>query len=166
MKRLCLIIGLFVFMSCVPESVVDPRPYETPDMVTALGINVWTKEDINLDEIDEYFLEIVDKLNYGSVLPVDLIISPTHCREYPDGFTYCGFEDPDMGFMLAGRFYYLEQKPAIKIHLMKGEGIDPEDEWTLGETAFAHEVEHYVMYIHNIPGWNINNKTLALKEMN
>ena len=165
MKRLYLIIGLIVFMfisfNCVESEnidpiipvipVVNPRPYETPDMVTAFGINVWLGGyKINPDELDQYFLEVVDELGYGPVDLIDLIISPTHCREYPDGLTYCGFEDPDVSFMLAGRFYY-HGKLAIKIHLMFGE-------WGFKESALSHEIEHYVMYIYQIPGWNINNE--------
>ncbi|HEA69307.1 MAG TPA: hypothetical protein ENI07_21230 [Desulfobacterales bacterium] len=107
---------------------------------------------------------MVEEIGYGPVPPFDLIIGPAHCREYPDGLTYCGFEDPDMSFMLAGRFYYLDQKPAVKIHLMKGIGIDPENEWTLEQSALSHEIEHYVMYIYNIDGWNINITKYALEE--
>ncbi|HEA68486.1 hypothetical protein LCGC14_1265480 [marine sediment metagenome] len=138
---------VLINISCSNESVVDPRPYETPDMVTAFGINVWLGGyDIDPDEIDEYFLEVVDELNYGPVDPIDLIISPTHCREYLDGLTYCGFEDPDLSFMLAGRFYPPND---IKIHLMNGE-------WSLGESALDHELRHYGMYYYDVPGWDIN----------
>ena len=140
-------------VSCIKldrEEQINPRPYDIPDIITDAGVQVWTGgHDVDPDEIDLIFEEVVEALNYGEVPPYDLVIGSSHCREYPNGLEYCGFEDPDLDFMLAGRFYYVDQKPVVKIHLLNGE-------WTLGQSALDHELEHYVMYIHNVPGWNIN----------
>ncbi|HDZ27790.1 hypothetical protein LCGC14_1020520 [marine sediment metagenome] len=131
----------------------DPRPGRDPDMITELGIRVWTNgHDIDPDEIDQIFLERVEDLDHGQPPPFNLIISPTHCREYPDGLTYCGFEDPDFSFMLAGVFYSYSN--SIKIHLMNGE-------WSLEQSALKHEIRHQIMWWFDVPGWDINNKTLA-----
>ncbi len=140
--------------SCAPEIVIDPRPSGNQDMITPLGINVWTNEhNVDPDEIDDIIEEVVEEQGYGPVPAFDLVIEPAHCREYPDGLTYCGFECPDLPYMLAGRFYYHELI-AIKIHLMNGE-------WTLEQSALKHEIRHYVMYIHRIPGWDINSDKSA-----
>ena len=151
-----LICLIFFFIGCAPDE--DLRPYETPDKVTDLGINVWLDGQdsiVDLDEIDQYFLDVVDELNYGPV-PSDfnLIISKTVCAEYPDGLTYCGFTNSYFSFMLAGLFVTPKD---IQIHLMNGEGIDPEERWTLEESAFKHEIEHYVKYWHGEDGWDIGN---------
>ncbi len=164
-------LGAFVLLNvgCVilnREEPINPRPYDTPDMVTDAGVQVWTGgHDVDPDEIDLIFEEVVEYLSYeydevplfDEVPPFDLVIGPSHCREYPNGLTYCGFEDPDLDFMLAGRFYYIDQKPVVKIHIMNGE-------WTLDRSALDHEIEHYVMYIYNIPGWNINEVELTEAE--
>ena len=137
----------------------DPRPDRDHDMTTGLGIRVWANgHDVDPDEIDEIFLDEVEELDHGQPPPFNLIISPTHCREYPDGLTYCGFEDPGFSFMLAGVFY--SQTLSIKIHIMKGEGINPEDEWSLEQSALGHEIDHLIMYWFDIDGWNVNEEEL------
>ncbi len=140
--------------SCASEQY-DPRPDRDHDMTTELGIRVWTNgHDVDPDKIDEIFLERVEALGYGQPPAFNLIISPTHCREYPDGLTYCGFEDPDIPYMLAGVFSPVSL--SIEIHLMKGQGIDPEDEWSLEQSALGHEIDHLIMYWFDVDDWDLN----------
>ena len=154
MKKLCFIIGLVILIGCVSEPY-DPRPDRDPDMITELGTRVWTNgHDVDPNEIDEIFLERVDKLDRGQPPAFNLIISPTHCREYPDGLTYCGFEDPDIPYMLNGVFSPVSL--SIEIHLMKGEGINPKDEWSLEQSALGHEIDHLILYWFDIDGWDLN----------
>ena len=140
--------------------VIPDIVYEIPDMVTDLGIRVWFDEQdltVDSDEIDEYFLKVVDELGYGPVPVIGLIISQTSCQEYPDGLVYCGFTDPSYpDRILAGLYFYLEG--IIKIHLMTGEEIDPEEQeqWTLEQSAFSHEIEHHVLYWYGDDDWSVN----------
>ncbi|KKN38788.1 hypothetical protein LCGC14_0749790 [marine sediment metagenome] len=164
MKKVCFIIGLLILIGCAPK-FDDLRPYKTPDMVTELGINVWLDGQEGLvdpDELDQYFLDVVDELDYGPV-PYDfnLIISKTVCAEYPDGLVYCGFTDPYFSFMLAGQFFPPKD---IEIHLMNGEGIDPERRWTLKESAFKHEIEHYVKYWYGENDWDVGEVEYTVSE--
>ncbi len=136
-----------VLINCAPDAY-GPLPDGEPDITTSLDISVWTNgHDVDPDEIDEIFLNEVEELGYGQPPPFNLIISPAHCREYPDGLTYCGFEDPDFPFMMAGVFYW--QSNSITIHLMNGE-------WDLEQSALGHEIRHWIMYWFDIPGWDIN----------
>ncbi|KKN01164.1 hypothetical protein LCGC14_1130530 [marine sediment metagenome] len=163
MKRLCFLIVLLILIGCAPDE--DLRPYETPDMVTELGINIWLDGQdsiVDPDEVDQYFLDVVDELDYGPV-PFDfnLIIVQTVCAEYPDGLIYCGFTDSYFSFMLAGLF---APPKDIKIHLMNGEGIDPEERWTLEKSAFKHEIKHMAKYYYNEDGWNIGELEYTVSE--
>ncbi len=37
----------------------------------------------------------------------------------------------------------------IEIHLMNGE-------WTLGQSALGHEIDHYILYYYGDDDWNVN----------
>ena len=144
-----------MLISCSPERS-DLRPYDTPDMVTELGINIWLDGQdsiVDPDEVDQYFLDTVEELGYGTVPIIDLIISQTICREYPDGLTYCGFTEPGYPYMLAGLY---SPPRSIKIHLMSGEEIDPAEQWTFKQSAFPHKIEHHVKYWYDDDDWNVN----------
>ena len=151
-------IGLtaLVLIGCAPDAY-DPLPEGEPDIITSLDIRVWTNgHDVDPDGIDEIFLDEVEYLEHGEPPPFNLIISPAHCREYPDGLTYCGFEDPGFSFMLAGVFY--PESNSIKIHLMNSE-------WSLEQSALSHEIRHQIMYWFDIPGWDINSDKPAIEQI-
>ncbi len=161
MKKLYFIISLFVFISCVASERYDLRPYETSDMTTDLGIQVWLDGQegiVGIDEIDTVFLDTVEEMDRGPVPLIDLVIVKTICLEYPDGLVYCGFQDPRLPFMLAGLY---SPPRDIKIHLMNGtdvdgKDLDPEKRWPLEWSAFGHEVEHHVRYWYDEDDWNLN----------
>ena len=144
-------ISLTVLVLGCGSEPYDPRPSGDADMITPLGNRVWTQgHDVDPDGIDRIFLAVVEALvealGYGQPPPFNLIIQPAHCREYPDGLTYCGFENPDFSFMLAGTF---TPGNIIEIHLMNGE-------WPLEKSALGHEIDHYIKYWYGDDDWNVN----------
>jgi len=141
-------LATLILISCAPDAY-DPRPNSEPELTTSLGTKVWANgHDVDPDEIDEIFLERVEYLDHGEPPPFNLVILPAHCREYPDGLTYCGFENPVFDYMLAG--YFAPESLTIEIHLMNGE-------WTLEASALGHEIDHFIKYWFDVDGWELNN---------